>query len=116
MPDIAGWRSPACRNAPTGRSATLAPDWLCETLSPSTAKLDRTKKLRVYARERVPHVWFVDARRQTLEVLTLRGSSLVTQATYRAHERVRVEPFDAIEIELAFLWGERPEPSNPTGA
>jgi Uma2 family endonuclease len=116
VPDIAGWRHSRMPNAPSGAFTTLAPDWLCETLSPSTAKLDRTKKLGVYARERVPHVWLVDARRKTLEVLTLRGSSLVTQATYREHERVRVEPFDAIEIELAALWGERPESSSSTGA
>ena len=63
------------------------------------------------AREGVPHVWFVDPKRQTLEVFALRGSSLVTQAIYRGQERVRVEPFDAIEIELSVLWGERPAPS-----
>jgi Uma2 family endonuclease len=116
VPDIAGWRQSRMPNAPAGPFSTLAPDWLCETLSPSTEKLDRTKKLGVYARECVPHVWLVDTRRQTLEVLTLRGSSLVTQATYRAHERVHAEPFDAIEIDLAFLWGTPPAPSNPTGA
>jgi Uma2 family endonuclease len=115
VPDIAGWRQSRMPNAPAGPFSTLAPDWLCETLSPSTEKLDRTKKLGVYARERVPHVWLVDARRQTLEVLTLRGPSLVTQATYRAHERVHVEPFDAVEIDLVFLWGERPQPPNSTG-
>ena len=99
------------RLQPTEAFATLAPDWLCETLSPSTAKLDRTKKLGVYAREGVPHVWFVEPRRQTLEVFALRGSSLVKQATYHSRDRVRVEPFDAVEIELAVLWGERPAPS-----
>jgi Uma2 family endonuclease len=116
VPDIAGWRQSRMPNAPAGPFSTLAPDWLCETLSPSTAKLDRTKKLRVYAREQVQHVWLVDPKRKTLEALTLRGSSWVTQATHRAHERVRVEPFEAIEIDLAFLWGEGPEPSKPTGA
>jgi Uma2 family endonuclease len=110
VPDIAGWRTSRMPRQPTEAFATLAPDWLCETLSPSTAKLDRTKKLGVYAREGVPHVWFVDPKRQTLEVFALRGSRLVTQRTYRAREKVRVEPFDAVEIELAFLWGERPEP------
>jgi Uma2 family endonuclease len=116
VPDVAGWRTSRMPQQPTTVGTSLAPDWLCETLSPSTAKLDRTKKLGVYARERVPHVWLVDAKRQTLEVLTLRGSNFVTQATYRAREHVRAEPFEAIEIDLAFLWGERPQPSNPTGA
>jgi Uma2 family endonuclease len=116
VPDIAGWRHSRMPDAPSGAFSTLAPDWLCETLSPSTEKLDRTKKLRVYAREQVQHVWLVDARRKTLEALTLHGSSWVRQAIYRAHQRVRLEPFDAIEIELAFLWGEGPASSNPTGA
>jgi Uma2 family endonuclease len=114
VPDIAGWRTSRMPDKPTGAFITLAPDWLCETLSPSTAKLDRTKKLRIYARERVPHVWFVDARRETLDVFALRETSLVTQATYRGNDPVRIEPFDAIEIELEFLWGQLPKPSNRT--
>jgi Uma2 family endonuclease len=116
VPDIAGWRQSRMPSAPTGPFITLPPDWLCETLSPSTAKLDRTKKLRVYARERVPHVWLVDPKRKTLEALKLRGSSWITRATYRAHERVREEPFEAVEIALALLWGQWPQPSKPTGA
>jgi Uma2 family endonuclease len=116
VPDIAGWRQSRMPNAPTAAFITLAPDWLCETLSPSTEKLDRTKKLRVYARERVPHVWLVSARRKTLEVLKLHGSDWVTEATYRGHDRFRVEPFDAIDIDLAVLWGEPAGPSNEAAA
>ncbi len=111
VPDIAGWRNTRMPQQPTGAHTKLAPDWLCETLSPSTAKLDRVEKLPVYARERVQHVWFVDPKRQSLEVLKLRGSSFVTLATHHARERVRIEPFDAVEINLAYLWGERPESS-----
>jgi Uma2 family endonuclease len=116
VPDIAAWRHSRLPNVSDLKFATVAPDWLCETLSPSTATLDRTKKLRVYAREQVPHVWLVDARRRTVEVFTLRGPSLVTQATYGAHDRVRAEPFDAIEIDLELLWARQPSSSKPTGA
>jgi Uma2 family endonuclease len=115
VPDIAGWRHSRMPRVPDVPFFTLAPDWLCETLSPTTEKLDRAK-LGIYANERVPHAWLVDPGRKTLEVLALRESSLVTQATYRGHDRARAEPFDAIEIELAFLWGEEPESSKPTGA
>jgi Uma2 family endonuclease len=103
VPDIAGWRHSRMPRVPDAAFISLPPDWLCEMLSPTTEKLDRTK-LGIYANERVPHVWLADAGRQTLEVLTLSGSRLVTQATYRAQERIRAEPFEAIEIELAFLW------------
>jgi Uma2 family endonuclease len=108
VPDIAGWRISRAPKPFNRAFITLAPDWLCETLSPSTAKLDRTKKLDVYAREGVPHVWFVHPKRQTLEVFGLRGSSLVTQATYRAHEKIRLAPFEAVEIDLSFLWEKQP--------
>jgi Uma2 family endonuclease len=104
VPDLAGWRRSRVPEKPTGMGMDLAPDWLCETLSPSTAKLDRTKKLDIYAREFVPHVWLVDPKRQTLEVFALRGSGLATQAIYRKHEKVRLEPFGAVELDLAFLW------------
>lgn len=108
VPDCAGWRRERMPDNPTGPYVTLAPDWLCEVLSPSTAKLDRTKKLRVYARERVSHVWLIDPIAKTLEVLTLKASKWQTLATHEGHERIRAVPFDAIEIELADLWDERP--------
>jgi Uma2 family endonuclease len=116
VPDLSAWRRTRLPERPDSAFITLAPDWVCEVLSPSTAKFDRTKKLQVYARENVRHAWFVDARRKTLEVLTLHGSTWVTQEVYHSHERVRAEPFDAIEIELAFLWDEEPASQNPTGA
>ena len=50
---------------------TLAPDWICEVVSPSTEAIDRGRKLRIYAREGVAHAWLVDPLRRTLEVLAL---------------------------------------------
>jgi Uma2 family endonuclease len=108
VPDISAWRQARMPEAADGPYITLAPDWVCEVLSPSTEKLDRTKKLHVYARENVQHTWFVSARKKTLEVLSLHGSTWVTKAVYHGHDRVRAEPFEAVEIELAFLWGEKP--------
>lgn len=60
VPDLAGWRRERMPEAPSTAFVELAPDWVCEVLSPSTAGLDRVKKTRIYARERVQHVWFVD--------------------------------------------------------
>ncbi len=37
----------------------LAPDWVCEVLSPSTAGLDRVKKLAVYLKDGVTHLWWL---------------------------------------------------------
>ena len=60
VPDIAGWRRERMPRIPDAPWFDLAPDWLCETLSPSTARIDRTRKLAIYAREGIRHVWLVD--------------------------------------------------------
>ena len=105
VPDLAGWRKERMPVLTTSEPYfTLAPDWVCEVLSPSTAKLDRTRKLAIYARERVPHVWFVDPLLRTLEVLEQEGDVWRILAVHQDAERVRARPFDAIELELGVLW------------
>lgn len=105
VPDLAGWRRERMPEVPVDEAFfTLAADWVCEVLSPSTARLDRTRKLAAYARHRVGHVWFVDGLAQTLEVLRLDGDTYRIVLTAASDERVRAEPFDAIELDLAILW------------
>jgi Uma2 family endonuclease len=83
----------------------LAPDWVCEVLSASTALLDRNVKLPVYAREGISHVWLVDPKARTLEVFRLDGSRYVPLGTYEGTAFVRAEPFEVLEWQLAQLWG-----------
>ncbi len=104
VPDLAGWRRDRMPELPATAHATLPPDWACEVLSPSTHKLDRGEKVRVYARERVAHVWLVDPIEQYVEILRLDGDSYRIVATHTADARVRAEPFEAIELDLAVLW------------
>ncbi len=84
---------------------TLAPDWVCEVLSPSTETIDRGAKLHIYAREGVRHAWLIDPLRRTLEVLELDA-----HGRWRQHQlleggaHVRAVPFDAVELELGALW------------
>jgi Uma2 family endonuclease len=106
VPDTAGWRRERMPQPPRTAAITLAPDWVCEVLSPSTAALDRGVKLPVYAREGVRHLWFVDPVARTLEVFRLEGARYTLLVTYTGMARVRAEPFEAIELDLAFLWGE----------
>ena len=103
-PDLAGWRRERMPEAPDAPYITLAPDWVCEVLSPSTETLDRGKKLRRYAREHVAHVWLVDPSRQTLEVLSLESDGWNVLAVHEGRAGVRAAPFDAIELELGALW------------
>jgi Uma2 family endonuclease len=104
VPDHAGWRRARMPELPDTAFFTLAPDWVCEVLSPSTTTVDRIVKLPVYLRERVSYVWFVDPLAKTLEVLRLDGPTYRIVNAFGGDAPVRAEPFDAIELELAALW------------
>jgi Uma2 family endonuclease len=111
VPDLAGWRQSRMPQPPATPSITLAPDWVCEVLSPATEALDRVRKLRVYAREDVTHLWFVKPDSQTLEVFRLEEHRWVLVATHDGDVSVHVEPFEAIALDLFRLWGRSaPEP------
>ncbi|HYO69691.1 MAG TPA: Uma2 family endonuclease [Archangium sp.] len=113
VPDLAGWRYERAlglfeRNDPF---FDLAPDWVCEVLSPSTAALDRGRKLRLYHQEGVSHAWLVDPRAHTLEVYR-RGARGWRFARYGGESVVRAEPFDSEPLDLGRLWapGSTPAP------
>ncbi len=105
VPDLAGWRRSRVPVLPNAPAMTVAPDWVCEILSPSTEAMDRVPKLRIYAREGVAHVWFVNPKTQTLEVLRLEEDHWVVAATHDGDVTVTVEPFEAVPLELFRLWG-----------
>jgi Uma2 family endonuclease len=104
VPDIAGWRRERMPAVPVVAYFTLAPDWVCEVLSPSTEPIDRGKKLGIYAREGVQHAWLLNPLLQTLEVWRLVSQRWSLVAVHEAGARVRAEPFDAVELPLAALW------------
>ena len=104
VPDLAGWKRERMPSRPDTAYFPLAPDWVCEVLSPSTAQVDRARKLAIYARERVTHAWLVDPLAQTLEVFGLEGGRWVLLAAHAGTEPVRAEPFNDIEIDLASVW------------
>lgn len=104
VPDLAGWRRERLPALPREAFFTLAPDWVCEVLSPATARIDRLKKLAIYAREGVEHAWLVDPALETLEVFRRQGEAWLLVLTAGGDEVVRAEPFDAIELSLTGLW------------
>jgi Uma2 family endonuclease len=105
VPDIAGWRRTRLPEIPPDAAyTTLAPDWICEVLSARTEKLDRGKKLRIYAREGVAHAWLLDPRRRTLEAMSLEAGRWTVLGTYEGEVGVRAAPFESIELELGELW------------
>lgn len=105
VPDLAGWRRERLSPGEDDAFVSIAPDWACEILSPSTQRIDRVKKLPIYAREKVGHVWLVDPRDRTVEVFRHAGEGFALVGTFDGDQGLRAEPFDAVEIPPAFLWG-----------
>lgn len=117
VPDLAGWRVERMPELPETAYFPLAPDWICEVLSPSTEAIDRVKKMRVYARERVRHVWLLNPTERILEIFKLGESGRwEVIGLHEEAEKVRAEPFDAIELDLSLLWSPTPPapPATPS--
>lgn len=106
-PDVAGWRLERMPKLPKTKYFTLAPDWVCEVLSPSTAGYDRSTKMPLYAREGVRHAWLVDPALRTLEIFILGADGKWDLGdVHRDDAVVRAPPFEAIEVQLGVLWEE----------
>jgi Uma2 family endonuclease len=106
VPDLAGWRRERVPVIPDAAAFALPPDWACEVISPSTARIDRARKMRVYGREGVANLWIVDPNARTLEVYRLEGGRWIVASTHAGGETVRAEPFAAVEIDMRRWWGE----------
>jgi Uma2 family endonuclease len=110
VPDLAGWRRERLPRAVGGDDApahyALAPDWACEILSERTRSRDKGQKMRIYAREGVRNLWLVEPLARTLEIFRLAGSEWLLVHSFAGEARVRAEPFEAIELELASVWSE----------
>jgi Uma2 family endonuclease len=104
VPDLAAWHRDRMPRIPQTAAFELAPDWVCEVLSPSTEAIDRADKMPIYARERVGHVWLVDPLTRTLEVFWLDGTTYRITGTHRGDAIVNVPPFEAFGLELGALW------------
>jgi len=104
VPDLAGWHRDRIGKEDAGAFITIAPDWICEVLSPSTEAIDRSDKMDVYGREGVSHAWLVDPVDQTLEVYALESGRWSRVRVARGDVAVRAEPFEAIELRLRDFW------------
>jgi Uma2 family endonuclease len=105
VPDLAGWRLERLPDLPETAFFALAPDWVCEVLSPSTERLDRDEKSALYAREGVRHLWLLNPALRLLEVHRLEAGRWVIVARHGKEESgVRIEPFDAVPLDLHLLW------------
>jgi Uma2 family endonuclease len=109
VPDLAGWRRERMPKLPDTAYFETAPDWICEVLSPSTARIDRTDKLSVYAEFKVSHCWYVDPDARTLEVFELTGDKWLLAATFKDADEITAPPFEAHTFALDILWADSGE-------
>ena len=110
VPDLAGWRRERMPRIPKDHRFVIPPDWVCEVISPSTVRIDRGKKRRIYAEFGVAWLWIGDPIGRLLEVLTLAGDNWKFVVTFAGDDVVRAEPFPEAEIDLASIWGTDEEP------
>lgn len=105
VPDLAGWRRSRMPELPDAPFLELAPDWVCEILSPSTAGFDRVRKMPIYLREGVGFVWLIDPVARTVEAFRRSpDAQWVLVGNFAGDQTARIEPFEAIEFDLSALW------------
>ncbi|MEM1317197.1 MAG: Uma2 family endonuclease [Pseudomonadota bacterium] len=106
VPDIAGWRREHAPAVSDDAFVTQVPDWICEILSPSTARYDRGAKRRIYASAGVRYLWLLDPIAQTLETFVADDAARWTIGpTYGPGDIVEAEPFVALKAPLSDLLG-----------
>jgi Uma2 family endonuclease len=106
VPDLAGWRNERFPGWPKNNWFSVVPDWICEIVSPSTARNDRIKKMRIYARHQVQYFWLIDPRDKTLEVFKLKSGEWAKLAGFADNDKVQAEPFLELEFQLDDLWAD----------
>ncbi len=110
-PDLAGWRKERMPAIQARERYKIVPDWVCEILSPSTARSDRMKKMPIYADVGVKHLWLADPSTRSLESYALANDGWLLLATYGEEGEATIPPFEAMPLPLADLWlpeGETP--------
>ncbi len=112
VPEIAGWRRERLPTLPKTAWLEIAPDWVCEILSPSTERFDRTDKLAIYAAFGVGHCWYVDPQLRTLEVFSRQGDKWLLAATFKDADPVTAPPFEVHTFTLDVLWMPETEDGN----
>jgi Uma2 family endonuclease len=104
VPDLAGWRRERVPVLPRHEHLAIAPDWICEVLSPSTRSKDREIKLPLFTRYGVPRVWLLDPQSYSLETYELVGANLALTGTFGPDSSPAAAPFEAVRFRIADLW------------
>jgi Uma2 family endonuclease len=110
-PDIAGWHRDRFAEVPSDAVVVeVVPNWVCEVLSPSTKRRDRTEKLPNYFRQGVDWVWLVAPRDRIVEVYR-RGTTpggitgfVELMQNVDLDGAIELPPFETSAIDLDWIW------------
>lgn len=81
-----------------------APDLVIEIISPSTARTDRIRKAKLYAKHQIPHYWIVDYADKTLEAFEWSKGGYVLAAALEEDQVFEPSLFPDFKIPLQTLW------------
>jgi Uma2 family endonuclease len=117
-PDVAGWLRERLPEPPEDEDAVVRvrPDWVCEIISPRKAANDLIRKKRIYHQHQVSHYWIVDPRDESLTVLQWTAKGYLEILAAQRGERVRAEPFAAVDLQVGVLFGDDEDETTPAAA
>jgi Uma2 family endonuclease len=117
-PDVAGWLRERLSEPPEDEETVVRvrPDWVCEIISPRKAANDLIRKKRIYHQHQVPCYWIVDPRDESLTVLQWTAKGYLEILAAQRGERVRAEPFLALDLQVGVLFGEDEDEPPPAVA
>lgn len=104
VPDLAGWRRERMPVLPQTAWFEMAPDWVCEVLSLTTARTDRILKLPRYAAAGIAHCWLIDPEVRTLEAFANQDGHWLLLGTWGGDDEASIDPFAAVPLSLDGLW------------
>ena len=85
------------------RAIEGAPTPVVEVLSPSTARLARDRKMKLYAEHGVPYYWIVDPESRSVEAYTLTGAAYALAGRVTG-EPAALPPFSDLTVDAASIW------------
>jgi Uma2 family endonuclease len=104
--DTAGWRRDRDPERPAGWPVRIRPDWVCEIISPKHESPDLVVKPRVLYAAEVPHYWALHPEEKMLLVHRWAPDGYTVVLAARSGDRVRAEPFEAVELDVSELFGD----------
>lgn len=102
QPDVI-WLAPDSRcKSVDGKRLSGPPDLIAEVLSPSTGRLDKREKFRLYERFGVREYWIVDPLNQLVEVWLHNGKSFDLIDVFAAGETFTSALVGEVDTKLIF--------------